>query len=592
MNNSSYKSNLMNGLNNLSETSNNFLSEINQMNKNKIINNINYHNLSGGSKCFCNDAFKAFNSDNLDLALYILKDCCFLCKDNNGNTLLHHLVSCCTNNNNNDKCLSALSKVLSSPSVSKFINIQNSNGTTPILLAVQENNELVANLLDEAGADTTIADNSGNYLHSKDMSDNKSFNVSETPNEQKCVNNLIKIVISKVEPELSTLNLSSSVNDNNLNEPLVSEKVLQKLAKTFANSKLDDVSSLGLSSSENYLDTDRFINFLSDKYNKQKSRNNTDLIEKIYKLNLDNHNVNDNDDVSVSDDNLSTETLVKNVVNNLKKQERHKEETKEETKPIVISDADNINTDDLMRVIENINTSKKMDNVNIVGGAKKEKTMGYRNMILHSDNSDNILERVNENFVIKSKKSKLSKYSKSKKSSDLSNLDLYYSDSNVEGSTNELSRLINSRKNDLHNEVINMIMGMLNKGLITKNSKPIEADEKNAKLIKSYLYRVVSEKNPQLTGMDKILMIKKMNDKEIIDTLYTMPDLDELEENIRKHIEEKQKNKMNTETDTDNSTNDSVVETDDKPKKKSSKKMAVQSRTKKVPKKLTVKNKK
>jgi hypothetical protein len=137
-----------------------------------------------------------------------------------------------------------------------------------------------------------------------------------------------------------------------------------------------------------------------------------------------------------------------------------------------------------------------------------------------------------------------------------------------------------------------MIMGMLNKGLITKNSKPIEADEKNAKLIKSYLYRVVSEKNPQLTGMDKILMIKKMNDKEIIDTLYTMPDLDELEENIRKHIEEKQKNKMNTETDTDNSTNDSVVETDDKPKKKSSKKMAVQSRTKKVPKKLTVKNKK
>lgn len=618
MNNSARKSNLTNLFNNLSETSNNFLTEINQ----------NLNNLRGGGKCSCVDALKAFNAENFDLALYVLKEknCCYCCKDDNGNTLLHHLVLCCSKNNNNNKCMSALTNALKLENLSDFIDIQNSNGTTAILLAAESENEVVANKLDEAGADKLIADNSGNYLQTEDVPEPKSVNLSDTPNEQVCINNVVKLVVNenkKEEPELSSLNLSSMIdNSSNVlnsgnslnsvdNSDLIAEKVKEKIIRTFGtNNKTEDISSLGITSSENFLDTDKFINFLSDKYNKKAPKTLDELMENSEVSSSDNlsHNMNllneTTSQVDNSDESIATEMIINALTNKLSKNL----EPEEDSKPLLITD-ENVDTDVLMQAIDNIRSSKKIGNgngnVNVMeGGGKKEKVMGYRKMRLHSDNSDNIYDRVNENAIRESKTSKLSKYSKkADKSNELSiNLDLYYSDGESGVSNNELSRLINSRKNDLHNEVINMIMGMLNKGLITKNSKPVEATERNAKLIKSFLYRVVSEKNPQLTGMDKILMIKKMNDKEIIDSLSKMPDLDDLEENIRKHIEEKQKARENEdnksskknkkEMNTESSDSSASDTTKDKPKKKSSKKSGEQSRVKKVSKKSSKKSSK
>ena len=239
MNNSSHKSNLINLFNNLSETSNNFLTEINQ-NFNKQIK------LYGGDShdCPCVDSLKAFNAGNVDLGLYILKDknCCFYCKDENGNTLLHHLIQCCTKYNNNNKYISVLINALKLPDVADFINIQNSNGTTAILLAVENENEVVANKLDEAGADKSIADNTGNYLQTDDIQETKSVNYSETPNEQVCINNVVNLVMNddkKDSSELSSLNLSSLVNNSNNtinsndNSDIIAEKVKNKIIETF-----------------------------------------------------------------------------------------------------------------------------------------------------------------------------------------------------------------------------------------------------------------------------------------------------------------------------------------------------------------------
>jgi hypothetical protein len=609
MNNSARKSNLTNLFNNLSETSNDFLTEINQ----------NLNKLRGGGKCSCIDALKAFNAENADLGLYILKEknCCFCCKDDNGNALLHHIVLCCTKHSNNNKCMNALSNALKLPNVSDFIDIQNSDGTTPILLAVEAENEVVANKLDEAGADKSIADNTGNYLQTEDIPEPKTVNLSETPNEQVCINNIVKLVVNDKtnEPELSSLNLTSTVdNSSNVlnslpafssdNSDAIAEKVKDKIIKTFGiNKKTDAISSLGLglTSSENFLDTDKFINFLSDKYNKKPPASLNELMGNSDLTSSDNitHDMNLLNETTSrdgnSDESIATEIIINALSNKLSK----------ESKPFVVPDEniENVDTDVLMRAIDNIRSSKKMSNMNVnvlEGGGKKEKIMGYRKLTLHSDNSDNIYSRVNEKSVKElhtAKTSKSSKYSKKASKLDESsiNLDLYYSDGESGVSNNELSRLINSRKNDLHNEVINMVMGMLNKGLITKNSKPVEASERNAKLIKSFLYRVVSEKNPQLTGMDKILMIKKMNDKEIVDSLSKMPDLDDLEENIRKHIEERQKareNEQNTSEKKPSKKNkqEKNDDTEEKPKKKS-KKIADQSRTK-IVKKTSKKNSK
>lgn len=106
----------------------------------------------------------------------------------------------------------------------------------------------------------------------------------------------------------------------------------------------------------------------------------------------------------------------------------------------------------------------------------------------------------------------------------------------------ELSRLINNRKNELHNEVEARLLEMLSEGLITYKSKPIEANEKNARLIKSFLYNYVRDKNPTLSGMDKITTVKNMPNSEIIE-LTTDVDLESVEkrnEDFRKkHLEEK-----------------------------------------------------
>jgi hypothetical protein len=84
-----------------------------------------------------------------------------------------------------------------------------------------------------------------------------------------------------------------------------------------------------------------------------------------------------------------------------------------------------------------------------------------------------------------------------------------------------------------------MILDMLNNGTITQNKKPVDANERNARLIKSFLYKMVSVKNPQMSGMEKISLIKDMKNDEIMDILKKLPDLDKLEKEIQSHNEKR-----------------------------------------------------
>ena len=44
-------------------------------------------------------------------------------------------------------------------------------------------------------------------------------------------------------------------------------------------------------------------------------------------------------------------------------------------------------------------------------------------------------------------------------------------------------------------------------------------------------------------GLDKILSIKQMSEQKLIDMVKEMPDLEDIEKSIKKHIEEKKKEK-------------------------------------------------
>ncbi len=246
-------------------------------------------------------------------------------------------------------------------------------------------------------------------------------------------------------------------------------------------------------------------------------------------------------DTETSEDIKKFKKSLKNKMNSTNKHSSFEDKLKSKKQ----DSKSDIDTDDLMKVIGDIQNDNEMK-----GGTKKSSTiMGFRKLKLHSDiengdadvddeDIDNIeeeteeeTEETEEDFEETEEETK----SKPLVKKNTTKSKVVDTDESYNGD-NELSRLINSRKNEIHNEVINNIMGMLNKGEILFQNKPIESSEKNAKLIKSYLYKQVTDKNPQLTGMDKILIIQKMSKAELLDSLKKMPDLNKLEKTIEEHI--------------------------------------------------------
>ena len=147
--------------------------------------------------------------------------------------------------------------------------------------------------------------------------------------------------------------------------------------------------------------------------------------------------------------------------------------------------------------------------------------------------------------------------------------------------------MMQNQRDNLHQQVLNTITGLLEKGEFKKDGEKIKYSENNAKLIKAYIYRKISEKNPQMGGLDKILSISKMSDQQLIDMVEKMPDLEDLEKSIKKHIEEKKKekpkdsNKSKYKSDMSETIDFDISETDESenPKKKS--KDSKDSKTKK-----------
>lgn len=701
-------------LNDLSSTSSEFFLDYN---KKKSIK-------QKGGNCPCMDMFKAITNENLELILYILKqkNCCFSCRNSDGNTILHLLVPFY---NANDEIKEQLNEVLDG-NCSEFINIQNNEGQTPVLLAVMEDDENLAEKMENAGADISIEDNNGNFVGSKN--DNKNIQSSDINSDKqsesvsvpiKNIYNVFNFIVQNPQnPELTSLGINdiSEPNDNtNTNTMnLDTDEFMKAIKEKIDNSLVNNNDYSSSSSSSDYVelpeiessvssmntdkfitlldenknpsffnysdiqDTDQFITILRDKYSSQtsdkKHKNQKDFKNSNTQNNVkqnnmmqnnltqnntssnnnlqinNNHKNNTQDLTNTSDMESSINTqMIKlenettsdeniqnsnNKVTNIQQKQSNtqinnsKQMTESETSQgnmntidsnimklaekntadksveseqndINVNNANNVNnkqklnskasifynnnkksnneknlstsdidTDTLLKAIKkiqnNYDSQPSLNNDSMKGGAsinKKQQIMGYRQM-----NQDSDLSFINS----KNKNKKLS-----------SNIDynsLYNSDSEFgskENQTNELSRMMARQKETLHQEVLEMIMGMLNKGLLTQSNKPIEASERNAKLIKAYIYRQVSEKNPEMGGMDKILSIKTMNENELINIVKKMPNLDELEESIKKHLEEKSKSKNDTKKtiDTSEASDDSDQNTETKKKsKKTSKK--------------------
>jgi hypothetical protein len=98
-----------------------------------------------------------------------------------------------------------------------------------------------------------------------------------------------------------------------------------------------------------------------------------------------------------------------------------------------------------------------------------------------------------------------------------------------------------SRKTILHNQVQEKILEMLNNKEILFQNIPIENLEKNARLIKSFLYKEISQKYPKFNSYNKILKINQLNKDEIFLLLNNLPDLNEYSLMLENEINNRKK---------------------------------------------------
>ena len=154
--NENYKTNSnQSDLSLLSSTSSEFITKLNY-NKKTIKHK--------GGNCCCKDLFESINNQNYELILYILKknDFCFKCKNYDGNTCLHLLIP--FYNQSNELANEINNIILNNDDCKKFINVQNNQGQTPMLIAVMNNLNELAEIMENRGANPSIEDNEGNFI--------------------------------------------------------------------------------------------------------------------------------------------------------------------------------------------------------------------------------------------------------------------------------------------------------------------------------------------------------------------------------------------------------------------------------------------
>jgi outer membrane biosynthesis protein TonB len=445
--------------------------------------------------CSCKLALKAFNEKDLKIALFILnnidENCACDCTDDNCNSILHHLVLNCENT----ECINVLHKLLQRCDICDIINIQNNEGSTALHVAVEHERHDVADCLIDAGADTTIINNQGFVVEKVgDENDVKeSTNIFQSRSKDECNQVILNIMVDNENacPDLTTLHM----DDTTMKESEVSESIetLKELIKRVER-KLDEQPRAPVQAPAP-------VPVQAPVQAPAPAQAPVQAPAPVQIGNIEGstapiaEGTGGKGDDDQDGGNIDTEQFYNNLTNKISNMMK------------------NNDTNIIMKEIQD-------------GG--NSKIMGYRKLNSSSFNEAGLRKG---RLTVNKGKSAVSKDSK--------HLDHIFSDSSDLVGGNELQRMINTRKSEIHMEVLNMIMEMLNKGEIRQDNKPIEASEKNAKLVKAYMYKVVSEKNPQMNGMEKISLIKNMNNTDITTILKKLPNLDKLEKEIQEHIEKK-----------------------------------------------------
>ena len=465
--------------------------------------------LANNGDCSSKIALKAFNSNDIKTALFILDNVdenCSLCEqDDNCNSVLHHLVLNC----DNDECTKVLKKILGRPDVCQFINLQNSDGSTVLHIAVLKKRFDIADLIIDAGADMSVANNDGFVVEKEGGSDSDGDSDGNTnifhPNSGVNKRLVLNILINK-DPQPTTLGFNDTETDmgrveNKEDDVDVADTVaevrslISKLETKIQEHEQKPITtahppapapSTSASTPAPLASTPAPLASTPAPTTPAPPTASTPAPVQEPANNGDGNVTNENGTTGGYVDNNDTEIFTNNMIQKIK------------------------------------SLTEKANIVNEIQQGGNTKLMGYRSLnVISFKNAEKTKKSSNTNV----KENSLTGY--------------FLSDSSELVGGNELERMINNRKSEVHEDVLRMILDMLNNGTITQNKKPVDANERNARLIKSFLYKMVSVKNPQMSGMEKISLIKDMKNDEIMDILKKLPDLDKLEKEIQSHNEKR-----------------------------------------------------
>ena len=139
----------------------------------------------------------------------------------------------------------------------------------------------------------------------------------------------------------------------------------------------------------------------------------------------------------------------------------------------------------------------------------------------------------------------------------------------------DLAELMESRSDLEHKKFQNKLHSMLEMNEIVINDRTIEDSEQNMRVLKRFLYKKVKDENPSLNSREKMIILNKMEDEEIKETLSSIPSFDDLislDESLKEEQSKKQNERKNEKKVMESESLDSLEITELKPKKKETKK--------------------
>ncbi len=293
---------------NFSETSNEPLYNNIPKQKGGFLFSTNYSNL----------LFELIKDDQFEFLLYLINKSSIISTINyttdDNKTLLHLLILKFKQTNNNT-ILDIINLITKHPDIIKLINVQDSEGNTPLHLAVMNNLNNICDLLINNGANKLIKNIQGLYIDSvnSDTVNNISNSISNNINDK--VNKTNELLNSDTNNEDSVFisrktlkdGFNKFYNNNNNNNKSIQEKTSEAIGMTQTDNTLkqDNISMTMNNTSD-------FVNNLVNKYSNKQFGG----VRKLRKLNI-------NSDFAISEVSLELPNL---------------SETKQNKKTIKLSD--------------------------------------------------------------------------------------------------------------------------------------------------------------------------------------------------------------------------------------------------------------